>query len=77
MAVTGAGLAYYYQGEKEKKQQQGILVVSRSSLSFPWKHFLCFYHFFLSFAHGIHALPSLSSGPSLLFTPQTTQPWAR
>jgi len=25
MAVTGAGLAFYYQGEKEKKQQQGTV----------------------------------------------------
>ncbi|GAB5031572.1 sco1 family protein [Nannochloropsis oceanica] len=39
MAVTGAGLAYYYQGEKEKKQQQALGKVTsygKPALGGPW-----------------------------------------
>lgn len=32
MAVTGAGLAYYYQLEKERKQQEGKCVCMHTML---------------------------------------------
>lgn len=83
MAVTGAGLAYYYQGEKEKKQQQGILVVCRVCiiafffLERVMRGDSFFYHLLRSLSHtAFHRTSSaFSSPPSLLSTPpQTTQP---
>jgi hypothetical protein len=71
MAVTGAGLAYYYQGEKEKKQQQGtsridlILLfsfVKRSRVGCDSPPFLLA----LSFTHIASPPSSLRSHPSLL-----------
>lgn len=49
MAVTGAGLAYYYQGEKEKKQQQGT-VIGLGFVSF-------FSHVCMKYPHVLEVIP--------------------